>query len=66
MTQRELADAVGVCRQTIVSIETSDYAPSVYLALRIAGRLHTTVENLFDPQEGGHEELSAPARASRR
>jgi putative transcriptional regulator len=52
MTQRELADAVGVSRQTIVSIETSDYAPSVYLALRIASALHMSVEDLFDPQEG--------------
>jgi putative transcriptional regulator len=51
MTQRELADAVGVSRQTIVSIETSDYAPSVYLALRIAATLRSTVEELFDPHE---------------
>nr|WP_306764990.1 helix-turn-helix transcriptional regulator [Solirubrobacter soli] len=50
MTQRELAERVGVSRQTIVSIETSDYAPSVFLALRIAAVLGTTVERLFDPQ----------------
>ncbi len=46
-TQAELADSVGVSRQTIVSIEGGDYAPSVYLALRIAETLGTTVENLF-------------------
>ena len=35
-TQAELAAAVGVSRQTIISIERGEHAPSVYLALRIA------------------------------
>lgn len=47
ITQAELAKAVEVSRQTIVSIEGGDYAPSVYLALRVAGVLETTVEELF-------------------
>lgn len=47
LTQADLAKAVEVSRQTIVSIEGGDYAPSVYLALRIAGVLETTVEELF-------------------
>jgi putative transcriptional regulator len=61
LTQAELAAAAGVTRQTIVSVEAGDYAPSVYLALAIADRLHSTVEQLFgttatslatDAQEG--------------
>lgn len=48
LTQAELAGAVGVSRQTIISIERGDYAPSVYLAIRIAKTLRSTVESLFD------------------
>jgi len=48
LTQQELAAAAGVSRQTIVAIEGGDYAPSVLLALRVAGVLGTTVEELYD------------------
>ena len=47
LTQAELAAGAGVTRPTIVAVEAGDYAPSVYLALAIAGRLHSTVEELF-------------------
>lgn len=47
LTQADLADAVGVSRQTVVALEAGDYAPSVYLALAAAARLGATVEDLF-------------------
>jgi putative transcriptional regulator len=47
LTQEELARDVGVTRQTIIAIEKGNYVPSVLLALRIAERLDTTVEELF-------------------
>ena len=47
LTQAELASSAGVTRQTIVAVEAGDYAPSVYLALAIAERLHSSVEELF-------------------
>lgn len=47
LTQAELAERVGVSRQTIVAVESGGYAPSVYLALALAGHLGTTVEDLF-------------------
>ena len=47
ITQAELAEQVGVSRQTIISVEREDYAPSVYLAIRIARALGKTVEDLF-------------------
>lgn len=47
MTQAELGRVCGVSRQSIVSIEGGDYAPSVYLALKVAGALDSTVEHLF-------------------
>lgn len=52
LTQAELAKEIEVSRQTVVSIEGGDYAPSVYLALKLAHVLETTVEDLF----GGTEE----------
>ncbi|GAA1820355.1 hypothetical protein GCM10009682_45860 [Luedemannella flava] len=47
LTQQDLAKAVEVSRQTVISMETGDYAPSVYLAVRIARALGTTVEALW-------------------
>lgn len=47
LTQQQLAEAVAVSRQTVISLETGDYAPSVYLALRVAKALETTVEQLW-------------------
>ncbi|MFC6021154.1 helix-turn-helix transcriptional regulator [Plantactinospora solaniradicis] len=47
LTQQQLADAVEVSRQTIIAMETGDYAPSVYLAIRIARTLETSVEALW-------------------
>lgn len=47
LSQADLADAVGVSRQTIVAIEKGNYNPSVELALRLAARLATTVDELF-------------------
>ncbi|MDI9897838.1 helix-turn-helix transcriptional regulator [Rhodococcus sp. IEGM 1381] len=51
LTQAELGKACGVSRQSIVSVEGGDYAPSVYLALKLAGALGTTVEILFGNEE---------------
>jgi len=47
ITQEELANAVGVTRQTIIAIEKGNYTPSVLLALKIAKYFNTTVEKLF-------------------
>ena len=51
LTQQQLSDMVMVSRQTIVSIEGGDYAPSVKLALLLAKKLVTTVEELFVLEE---------------
>ena len=52
MTQQELADRVGVTRQTIVSIEKGRYSPSVGLALRLAETFGVAVEQLFELEKG--------------
>ncbi|GAA1545713.1 helix-turn-helix transcriptional regulator [Brevibacterium picturae] len=51
LTQARLAQLTGVSRQTIIATERGDYAPSVFLALRIAHALETTVEEIFSLQE---------------
>jgi putative transcriptional regulator len=55
LSQQQLADTVSVSRQTIVSIERGDYAPSVKLALLLAEKLETTVEQLFQLEEKDHD-----------
>ena len=47
ITQQELAEAVGVSRQTINSIEAGRYVPSAVLALKIAGYFGKSVESVF-------------------
>jgi putative transcriptional regulator len=47
ISQAELAENVGVSRQTILSIEKGNYNPSVKLALRLSRALETPVEELF-------------------
>lgn len=46
-TQQELADAVGVSRQSINSIERDKYVPSLPLALTFAKVFHRGVEDIF-------------------
>jgi putative transcriptional regulator len=54
MTQQELADRVGVTRQTILSIERGQYNPSVGLALRLAESFGVPVEALFEIDRKEH------------
>ncbi len=51
LTQKELAKAVGVSRQTIVAVEKGRYNPSVKLALKLARALLVRVEDLFELTE---------------
>ena len=47
MTQQEVADKVGVTRQTILAIEKGTFNPSVKLALKMARLFNVSVEELF-------------------
>lgn len=51
MTQQELADLVGVSRQTIMQLERSRYNPSMLLVYSIAQVFGVTIEELFDFSE---------------
>jgi putative transcriptional regulator len=47
LTQEDLAQAIGVTRQTILAIEKGKYVPSLDLAFKIARNFNVTVEEVF-------------------
>ena len=47
ITQEELADALGVTRQTIISLENGKYNASLQLAYKIAVYFHMNIEEIF-------------------
>jgi len=47
ISQQELADKIGVSRQTINAIETGRYIPSTVLALKIAAVFHKSANEIF-------------------
>jgi putative transcriptional regulator len=51
MSQADLAAALGVSRQTVISIESGRYLPSLPLAFRIARLFGLTVDKMFEPDE---------------
>ena len=52
MTQAELADRLGVTRQTIIAVEQGRYSPSLEMAFRIAQVFGAPLEDVFDyPKE---------------
>ena len=56
--QEDLANIVGVSRQTIISIEKGKYNPSILLAFKIANHFHKSIEEVFIYEEGENEQNS--------
>ena len=55
LTQEQLADTLGVTRQTILAIEKGKYDPSLELAFRMAHHFKVSIEEIFlweEPPEG--------------
>ncbi len=52
LTQQQLADRVGVTRQTIIALEAGKYAPSLLLAMRLAATFGVRVEDVFQCEMG--------------
>lgn len=55
MTQEELANAIGVTRQTIVALEKGKYLPSLLLAMNIADVFELPIEEIFYRSSKGEE-----------
>jgi putative transcriptional regulator len=51
LSQAELATVIGVSRQTVISLESGRYLPSLPLAFRIARFFDMTVDKMFDPED---------------
>ncbi|MGY1858511.1 helix-turn-helix transcriptional regulator [Modestobacter sp. SYSU DS0290] len=57
MTQAELADLVGVSRQTVIAIEQGRYSPSLEMAFLIARALGVRLDEVFQyPDQGGTDQ----------
>lgn len=65
MTQQELADRVGVSRQTINAIEAAKYSPSLEVAFRIAHIFNKPIDEVFQCAQEPPESGKAPRRAPR-
>jgi len=50
LSQQELADAIGVSRKTISTVETGRFTPSVVIALKMARYFQVPVERIFELQ----------------
>ncbi len=50
-SQAELADQIGVVRQTIIALEAGKYAPSLPLAFKLSRVFGKTVEEIFSPED---------------
>ena len=57
MTQKELAEKVGVTRQTVLAIEAAKYAPSLELAFRIAQVFDVPMQEVFWVGGGGKDSV---------
>ncbi len=53
MTQQQLAERIGVTRQTVNAIELGKYSPSLEVAFRIAAVFNVPLEQVFQYRHGG-------------
>lgn len=51
ITQEQLAESVGITRQTVIAIEKGNYTPSVLLVLKIAKFFKRRVEDIFSYEQ---------------
>ena len=56
LTQEQLAEKIGVSRQTVIAIESNKYLPSLGLAFKIASLFGVAIEDIF-LYEGGSDEV---------
>jgi putative transcriptional regulator len=59
-SQADLAEQLGVSRQTVHAIETGKYDPSLPLAFKIARLFETTIEHVFEPDDNKNTPAGSP------
>lgn len=52
LTQEQLAEKIGVSRQTVIAIENNKYNPSLDLAFKLARLFQLTIEDIFVYEDG--------------
>ena len=55
LTQEQLAEKIGVTRQTVIAIENNKYLPSLGLAFKIANLFQVKIEDIFNSEGNAHE-----------
>ena len=60
ITQADLADAIGMTRQTVIAIERGKYSPSLEAAFRIARHFDAGIEDVFEWRGGPAEGIIPP------
>jgi putative transcriptional regulator len=63
MTQQELAEKIGVTRQTVIAIEQDKYSPSLDVAFRIAHVFAVPLEEVFQYETADGESQTSQSRA---
>jgi putative transcriptional regulator len=59
MTQQELAEKIGVTRQTVIAIEQDKYSPSLEVAFRIARVFGVPLEEVFQYEAADAESMAS-------
>lgn len=62
MTQAELADRIGVTRQTVIAIEQARYSPSIEMAFKIARVFGVGLDDVFQYPDDVKDEAHRPTR----
>jgi putative transcriptional regulator len=65
MTQAELAERIGVTRQTVIAIEQGRYSPSLEMAFRIAQVFRAPLDEVFQYPDSQEEASATPAGCRR-
>lgn len=52
ITQEDMAEKLGISRQTVISIEKERYKPSIVLAFKLAKLFNTSIEDIFTMEDG--------------
>ena len=65
MTQAELAQRIGVTRQTIIAIEQGRYSPSLEMAFQIAHAFNVTLDDVFRYETRRSHDMTTPTTTER-